>query len=692
MKKIELLAPAGNFECLMAAVQNGADAVYFAGKNFGARSFADNFDNDALKRAIDYCHTRGVKTHIAVNTAYSDGELLKVMDFVNLLYREGADALIVSDMGLVSEIRRNFPVLPLHASTQMTIHNLDGAKFAKEQGFERVVLSRELSFEDILYITENSGIDIEIFAHGALCMCYSGQCLLSSVIGGRSGNRGSCAQPCRLPFSGDGTSQKHILSLKDMCLIEHIDKIKKSNIVSLKIEGRMKGPGYVAAAVNVYKKYIENSLSVSEYDKDILEKIFFRGGLTDGYFTGKIGKNMFDFSKPDNPYLKQTKEILKSFEKNYSDIEDKKHILKLDFSAEVGKNPHIKISSDGFDFEYEYNKQTEKAKNNPTSEDMIKTQLLKTGGTPFEFSSIDIHITEDVFFSKSELNDIRRSMLNSFEKAYLKQFKREFKEPKIDEIELSKQKGGFSAYISTIKQLSVVCEYDFERIYVPLCLVNENSEIFERLKNKIVISLPEIIKDSEKEFVQERIEKLYSLGYDMLLIHNYGQLLYRDKFKLILSHRFNIWNSSAISHLKNQNILSFVISPELSQKMICDLNLSMQGELIAYGNLPVMITENCIIKNTDNCPCDKDKFYYITDRMGAKFPVKSGLDCRSVLYNCVPIYSADKLRLSKVFEGYVKQLFFTVEKDKEVRMICDDYFGYKKNNPPEEFTRGYNFK
>ena len=288
MHKLELLAPAGNFDCLIAAVQSGADAVYLSGKAFGARSFADNFNNEEIEKAIDYCHIRGVKVYVTVNTLVFDSEFEELSAYLGFLNRVGVDGIIVQDMGVFKAAQCIIPNLPIHASTQMTIYNKDGVKFLENSGIKRVVLAREVSLSGIEEISKNTGAELEVFGHGALCMCYSGQCLLSSIIGGRSGNRGKCAQPCRLMYSINSSTKKAFyLSLKDLSSLSHIENLKNAGVSSLKIEGRMKGPAYVAAVVGIYRKYIDNPHPAEEEDLHILDMIFNRGGLTDGYLTQK---------------------------------------------------------------------------------------------------------------------------------------------------------------------------------------------------------------------------------------------------------------------------------------------------------------------------------------------------------------------------------------------------------------------
>ena len=692
MSNIELLAPAGNFDCLKAAVQSGADAVYFAGKKFGARSFAQNFSEDEIKRAIDYCHLRGVKTHITVNTAYSDTEIPYVLDFVDFLYKEGADALIVSDVGLISEIKKHFSNISVHASTQMTIHSLDGVKFAENLGADRVVLSRELPFSEINYISSNCNAEIEIFVHGALCMSYSGQCLLSSMIGGRSGNRGSCAQPCRLPFGQSENEKKFILSLKDLSLINYLNEIKTSKICSLKIEGRMKGEQYVAAVVSTYRKYLDNSYSVSNADSEILERVFYRGGLTDGYFKGKKSEKMFTFEKPDNPYLKQSKEILSQFDKNYEKLNLRKINVDMSFSAQIGEYPELVLKSNDTEVIYRHNSAAIEAKNKPIDEKLVSAQLLKTGGTPFDISNLKINLGKGLFFSKSELNEIRRNSLLVLEEKLIKNYKRISSFSSIVE----KDSGnivacGYTAFVTTVEQFDIVSKYNFKRIYFPLELSKYLFSIEDELKNKICLALPEIIFDSELKRVEELVYKAKENGIGALLVNNPAQLKFSKDFIIVLSHRFNIWNSHSLKLYKDKySIKSAFLSPELSLRAIVSMNKAVETEFITYGHLPVMVTENCIIKNADSCPCNNE-FVYITDRMGVKFPVrKSGSSCRNIMFNSVPLYLADKKELTDK-TGCVISLYFTIETTEEVRTICENYFE-RKVTMHKSYTRGHYLK
>lgn len=685
-KKIELLAPAGSFECLTAAVQNGADAVYFAGKHFGARSFAANFDNEEIKRAVDYCGLRGVKTHITVNTAYYDGELESVLKFVDFVYSAGADAVIVSDLGLARLIKKYFPDLSVHASTQMTIHNLSGVIEAKKMGAERVVLSRELSFEDIKYISQNTDTELEIFAHGALCMCYSGQCLLSSVIGGRSGNRGECAQPCRMPF---GSEKKHILSLKDLCLARHLNKIKDIGVSSLKIEGRMKGAAYVAAVVSTYRKYLDSGGELSHRDFELLEKVFNRGGLTDGYFTGKTGEKMFAFKKPDNPYLKQDNEIKEKFEKNYININNIKKDAEAVFCAKAGEHPKLCLKCENYSTEYIFKETAQKAKSKPLDGETVRLQLEKTGDIPFRLNKCAVDLDGEVFLSRAQLNEIRREAFCALQNKIVSS---KTKKSTFEGLENRSLKNvaahGFSVYVSSAEQLKEVLKFDFVRIYLPFELLKCIKDIPKDKIDLIYLSLPYITKDSQKAEVKKYIDLAKKLGIKGLLAHNISQTEYREDFNLAADAGFNALNGETVSALAQLGAKSVILSREISLKQAKRLKKSVECELTVYGKIPVMVCENCITKNYEGCKCE-GKFRYIKDRMGISFPVKRDYPfCTSVLYNSVPILCPEK----DIEAECIKNLFFTTESQSECKKICAAYMQKQKYPNEKNYTGGYLFK
>jgi len=692
MQKVELLAPAGNFECLVAAVQSGADAVYFAGKSFGARSFADNFDNEKLCRAVDYCHIRGVKAYVTVNTLVFDSELSELTEYLYFLNNIGVDAIIVQDMGVLKLARQIVPNLSVHASTQMTIHNKEGVNFLKELGVKRVVLSRELSFDEIKEISESCDLEIEVFAHGALCMCYSGQCLLSSIIGGRSGNRGKCAQPCRLPYSINRKSGKaFFMSLKDLSSINHLEKFNECKVTSLKIEGRMKGAAYVAAVVGIYRKYIDNPQKVTAEDIEILEGIFNRGGFTDGYLLNKKGSEMFAPNKPDNPYLKGTAELEKRLLSSLKD-ENRKRRIKGRIEITHDKPPVMLLSADGITAKYTHDKTAEKAANSAIDAPSVISRLQKTGGTPFEFEELTAEVEDGLFFSVGELNKIRREALNLLEDRIKDFFKRKnFCRVNEDDGEIiTDSKSGYVCEITTDEQLKAVFSLPFEKLYIPIGVIERNLKLADSLKDKIIIVLPAALRNKEYSFYCKKAEDLLKSGYHGILVQNVSLIVRFSEYNIYGGFRLNIANSKALSFFKDFNLKAAELLPELTLRQIKAIKKTVPAITMVYGRLPLMLCENCIIKNDKNCPCEGSNT--ITDRMGMVFPViKDGDICRSVVLNCKKTFMAQDMRKIKDTGVSFFRLYFTDETFDECKRVCDAFL-LGKDYCPDDFTKGHFYK
>ncbi len=690
MNRIELLAPAGNFDCLVAAVQSGADAVYLAGKNFGARSFADNFDKEELEKAVDYCHLRGVRVYVTVNTLTKDSEMPQIQDYLLFLNRVGVDAIIVQDIGVVNLSKRIVPELPVHASTQMTVYNKEGVKFLEKMGISRVVLAREVSLENIKSISADTDAELEVFGHGALCMCYSGQCLMSSIIGGRSGNRGKCAQPCRLPYSvGEKDKKAYYLSLKDLSSLHLLNKMRDAGVRSLKIEGRMKGPAYVAAVVGMYRKYLDNPAPVSKEDIELLDIIFNRGGLTDGYLTGKTGADMFALDKPDNPYRmgsdKLTKDLLADI-KN----ENRKLELKGECIIKCGEAPRFKVKCGEVAVEYIGEDITEKAVKNSLTEEFVKTQLTKTGGTPFEFENIEITVDEGVFMTASALNNLRRNALEVFKKAFLDSFKNRISNPDVLEKTESRYDtdGGFCCQITSFNQFNTVKEYNFTHVYVPIHLVEENLDEMLKVKSKVVLTLPEIIHEDQFDNTVTRAKKLLEMGFCGICVNNIGLIDVLKDYKIFGGFRLNIFNSETLKFYNNMYLVE--VSPELNLAGISQINKPVPVQVMVYGRLPLMVCENCVIKNAKMCPCDGVR--YIKDRLGMKFPViKDGNQCRSIILNCKKTFMG--FDMDKLYKTGAKffRLYFTDESVEECKKVCETFLN-GGNYRPEDFTNGHFFK
>ncbi len=691
MNKIELLAPAGNFECLIAAVQSGADAVYLSGKSFGARSFADNFDLDTLENAVDYCHLRGVKVYVTVNTLVSDKETAELCGYLRFLNKIGTDAIIVQDMGVVKIASEIVPELPIHASTQMTVHNTVGVKALENIGIKRIVLSREVSLENIKRISESTNAELEVFGHGALCMCYSGQCLMSSIIGGRSGNRGKCAQPCRLPYSiNNSKNAKFYMSLKDLSSLELINEIKNAGVSSLKIEGRMKGPAYVAAVVGIYRRYIDEPSSVKDEDLELLDIIFNRGGLTDGYLKGNLGKDMFAFDKPDNPYRMGNDKIVNQL---LNSIKSENKKLKLKAEVEIRKDalPRISVSHNSFKIEYIGETSAEEAVKAPLTAENVVMQLQKTGGTPYEFADITVDLEENSFLTAGALNNLRRNALKVFENEFIKSFKRKPHDLlPFDFDEMQNTDNKFVCEITDIEQFSAVINYDFSSIYVPLHIILKHADKLGGYKEKIVIVPPAIIHDNEFENITKSAEILLENGFCGILATNIALVKRFKNYRVFGGFRLNIFNRYALDFYKSQNIEIAELSPELNSNQLRSIIKSIPTQMMVYGRLPLMITENCVIKNGDKCPCNGNN--YITDRIGMRFPViKDGSSCRNVILNCKKIFlgfDMDKVKSTNV--KYLR-LYFTDESFEECTRVCDSFFnntGYR----PEDFTNGHFIK
>lgn len=672
-EKIELLAPCGNYNCLLAAIEGGADAVYLAGENFGARSYAQNFSDEELKKATDYCHLRGVKVYVTVNTLIFDKELRAAEEYLKMLCEIGVDAVIVSDLGLINIIRHRFPSLPIHASTQMTVHNAEGVLFLEKLGISQVVLSRELSLDEIEKIKNRTSAKLEVFAHGALCMSYSGQCLLSSVLGGRSGNRGKCAQPCRLEYEINGKQKGTYLSLKDLCALEHIERLRKIGVSSLKIEGRMKGAEYVKTVCRVYRKYIDSGDMPTKKDLERLDRIFFRGGLSDGYLTGKQGKEMFCFRKPENPYKKQEKT-----EKDGQSLE-KKLRLCAKVNINEGAFPKILIEGEGETASYCGNEIVLRGEKRVLDEGQVCEKISKTGGTPYEFEKIEVSISGAPFMSASSLNALRREGLLCFEEKFLAKFKKEVGAEIQMVSDKVKEKARLVCRVSSKEQFYAANKFDFEKITVPSFVILENYEEFLPFKDKIIIETAAILKEEPRS-----LEKLKEMGFLNLSVSNVSLLNQKD-FRLFGSFRLNASNSYALQLLKNFGLESAALSPELSLAAIRDMKKPILIEAMVYGYLPLMTTENCIIRNGGKCPCNKETAY-IKDRKGVLFPVvRDGQSCRSVLLNSTPTFMGD--RLFEVEKAGVERLmlYFTIENAQEVEKICKIYFS--REGKIENYTR-----
>lgn len=671
MSGTEILAPAGSLESLKAAVNCGADAVYIGGKQFSARQNAANFDNAELKQAADLCHLHNIKIYLTVNTIIFDNQVNEFAEFIKNAANAGIDAFIVQDFGAAEIIRNIVPDANIHGSTQMTIHSVKGAQLLKELGFKRVVISRELTEKQIQEIC-STGIETEVFVHGALCMCMSGQCYLSSLIGQRSANRGFCAQPCRLPYSVYKNPQFNGLSLKDLSLVNHLQKLSDIGVFSLKIEGRMKRPEYVAAAVCACRQ----SLNGQTPDMALLRSIFSRSGFTDGYFTGKFS-NMFGSREKEDVIA--AKDILPDIRKKYS---HEKKSGKLDFYAEIKKDSPVKLTvSDGCDSVTVTGEIPETAINKPIDFTYLERQLSKLGGTIYQFGNLNADIDEGLILSAKSINALRREAVELLDQKTIKRNTPEYICVPLDiglenKIESLKE---IRVRISNQNQLDAVSEAD--RIIIPTNVFLNNR--YENI-SKIIIEPPRFIYNEAEIFGV--LKKCKSLGAEHLMCSNpaYIKIGKELGFKLHGDFGLNTANSYSLNFLKKMNFEDTVLSFEMKLKQISLLRKSIATGIIAYGYLPVMLTKNCPIKNEVGCEkCKK----IIFDRTGRANKIVCHGNYTEIL-NAQALYLADRLEDLKNISFIT--LYFTDEGPDEIKKIIDEYrFGYSSK---DNITRGLYYR
>ena len=670
---LELLSPAGSMEALRAAVHNGADAVYLGCGSFNARQGAKNFTIDELREAVKYCHVRGVRVHLTLNTLATDRELPKVAELIRTAALCDVDAFIVQDLGVVSLCRQIAPLVPLHASTQMSIHNLEGVRQAAAMGLSRVVLARELDRKQIAYICRNSPIEIEVFVHGALCMCYSGQCYMSAVIGRRSGNRGQCAQPCRLPYGYSRFESKYPLSLKDNCLVEYLWDLEQMGVTSVKIEGRMKRPEYVATATKIYRSVLDGG-RVGRKQLSDLRDAFSRQGFTQGYYTGEIGDNMFGTRANGAPNEALFAKARASFERG--DVAR----VPVQFYAIINRRQGSMLAvqdSDGHICKTEGPAPSE-AVSSPLTDPMLAARLSRTGGTPYYCTNVRSVIEPGLTLPASAINAMRREVLDHLTAL------RGRREPtrlgsftEVMRYSGPKEPPKLTVSVTRANQLiSALNAADI--VYAPLHLVASDRRAFSRLSEdtELVAVLPRVHHDSETGALVSQLDKAYERGVRKVLIGNLGQLsVVRSRgFSAMGDFGFNVLNSRTMLELRSLGLVSATASFEMTLPQLRDLSKTIPTELIIYGRLPLMLTENCIIKGrTGACTCQSVTTKLI-DRVGAEFPViRDGDSCRSVVLNGKKLYWLDKpAALRRLGLSYVR-IQFTTEGPAEVARVMESY-------------------
>jgi len=691
---LELLSPAGSPETVIAAVQNGADAIYMGLGSFNARRGAKNFTDEEFRDAVTYCHERGCKVYVTLNTLASDRELDEVVRLAGFVSEAGADAVLVQDLGIARVLRSTCPDLPLHASTQMSVHNLAGVHAAAELGMKRVVLARELSREEIRFIAAHSPIEIEVFVHGALCFCYSGQCYMSALIGRRSGNRGMCAQPCRMQYSMGRRADDYPLSLKDNCLVEYLNELDAMGVKCVKIEGRMKRPEYAAIVTQIYHRAAHEGVPPTEKDFEKLRLAFSRDGFTDGYYTGEK-KDMFGVrSEPE----KDANKLFTEARRAYASGEMRR--VDVDFSISVRRNEGAALTAEDIDG----NRVTvtgtapETAKTTGLTESSVSAQLYKTGGTQYRCRKVSGFIEDNLFLPASELNDLRRRALEKLtEQRALPPRRRSGSIPRlIPDFPRDGHNMALNVQVLQAAQLSPeLLEAAPSNLYVPLEVLSETPDCTAPFRDAgcgVVAVLPRIVSDLQLERVLTMLKSVREQGIGEALVGNLGLIAPVRNLGFAIRGDFglNVFNSHALQILADAGLRSATASFELRLGQVRDLVKCLDTELIAYGRLPLMVSEQCVVSAAGNgCTCDSGAS--LADRMGSNFPIVKEFGCRNVILNAHKLFLADKPEDLAACGLWACRLMFTTESPRECALVTKAYKGMNDYRP-NGLTRGLYYR
>lgn len=693
-RDFELLAPAGNINIFKAVIEAGADAVYVGGSMFGARAYANNFDEEELLYAIDYAHLKGVKVYLTVNTLLKNDEIEKLYDYLLPFYERGLDAVLVQDLGALKLIHDRFPDLAIHTSTQMTVTGIDGVRFLKQFGVQRVVMAREVSLAEMKEIHEKCGMEIEAFVHGALCYSYSGQCLFSSMLGGRSGNRGRCAQPCRLPYCVGNKKDTYILSLKDMCGIKDLQKLKESGVYSLKIEGRMKQAGYASGVVAYYRRYIDSMKEVSDKDYKNIAGLGNRCGFTDKYYFEHNGTDMVTFEKPN--FVSDASDELPQFSK--IKIQGKLTLKE----AEPGA---LTVSCGGYRFT-SYMDPVSHALKAPAERKNVAERISKTGDTPFEFENIDITMDNDIFVPNGALNKLRREAIEGLQNEILMQYKRtasasySWKSKKTSEIKPS----GDPKVIASVrdgKQLYRLLEYDYiSEIYIDSSkygrrdFVKEfNDDVFcvNNAEKKAYLALPVIFRRSTRDYFETISDQLEKIDFEGFIVRNYEEFFWvKTRFagkKIVTDHNMYTYNDMAKSMFFDNGADADTMPLELNQKEINRRN-NKGSQMIIYGYYPLMVSAQCVHKNSYKCD-RTPQITYLKDRYNKIFPVWNNCsECYNIIYNSCPTVLFNNMQKIKNAGIDALRLDFTFEKPEEIDTVMA---AFESNSADgiKEYTNGH---
>ena len=691
---MELLAPAGSMEAVTAAVQNGADAVYFGYGDFNARRGARNFTREEAETAVSYCHLRGCKVNLTLNTLLTDRELPAAAEVAAHASDIGVDAVIVQDLGAVRMLRQSVPDLPIHGSTQMSVHSLDGVKLCADLGMTRVVLGRELSRDQIAYICQNAPIEIEVFGHGALCMCWSGQCFFSSVIGGRSGNRGMCAQPCRLNYGWNGRADEYPLSLKDLSLAGHLKALEHMGVACLKLEGRMKRPEYVAIVTGIYARALREDREPTPEEIDTLKQAFSRQGFTDGYYMGEKGPDMFGTRQEE----KEPRELYAQARSTYENgVENRKEPVRMYALIQRGQPAQAAAEDrEGRVVQVE-GPVPEEAKNVPLTREKVEGQLARTGGTPFQCEKATARVEEGLSLPLSSLNDLRRRVLEELGRERQKPPRRR-KERYQPGVRYENQKEGpvFTVSLRAASQLSAeLLKCRPALLYLPAAEGVSHPDAVRRCQQAgvpVAVVLPRICTDRELPQAEKDLAALRELGVTEALAGTWGMVRRAQQlgFSVRGDYGLGVYNSQTMKELKRLGLVGATVSFEMKFPQIRDISKTVPTEFIAYGRLPLMITENCIIYN--HCgrhTCNNVNL--LTDRKGERFPVVKAWGCRNEILNSKKLFLADKQKDWQRLGLWGARLMFTTENALECAQVLERYMNQGKYQP-NDFTRGLYYR
>ena len=690
-KDFELLAPAGNLEILKGVIESGADAVYVGGSMFGARAYANNFTEDELLEAIDFAHLRGVKVYLTVNTLIKNSEFSKLYDYLLVYYKRGLDAVIVQDIGVVKAIHEYFPSLEIHTSTQMTVTGADGVRFLSQFGVTRVVMAREVSLAEMKRIHEETGMELEAFVHGALCYSYSGQCLFSSILGGRSGNRGRCAQPCRLPYTVEGKKDEYILSLKDMCGIKALDKLHDAGVYSLKIEGRMKQLEYACGVVKYYRSYIDSMKPVTDADYDRIKALGNRCGFTDRYYFDHNGSDMVTYVKPN-------------FVSNAAEPSPEKRKLSIEGELVLREGEPGSLTVKRGDVTYKASiESVSAALKAPLDKKAAIDRINKTGDTDFEFSHIKAQIGENVFVPNGALNKLRRDAISGLCDKLLKKYYRNdaryadissmcelpehvVKSDAVHEDGAVNAKD-YTAICScmTRTQLDTLISYDcFDVFYLDFDMYDRNTLIQQfaddvkcltKRNKKVYLMLPTIFRADSSDYFVSIAKELDKVSFEGFVVKNYEELYLTENLftgkKVILDHNMYTFNDVSKSAFFEHGVSGDTVPLELNSREIMHRN-NIGSQMIVYGYYPLMTTANCVHKNTKGCD-KKQKLIYLKDRYNKSFAVCNNCkECYNTIYNSLPTMLTKNI--GKLKEAGIRSFrySFTIETPKQIKAVMDD--------------------